>query len=354
MKYAIGIVGLTALFIVVALASSATAQSSACANTVSMPADASTQLLADCDALIASKSALKGTGSLNWWTGKDISQWNGITVNGGRVTGLDLRDRSLDGTIPERLTDLDALTSIHLSGNSFTGCIPAGLASITNSDLATIGLSFCGVQQPASPTPASTPAASPTAVATPDPSATAVPTPAPTPSPSPSNETAERLAAIETRLTSLETRVTALEATSTPVPPPPAVSPPSDSPAVGSTVEAGDSTYRVNEIVDPASGELLPPDEGNRYVAADITQTAGEDGDRYSYLNFSAQDSQGYVYGGTIWADPEPIFDSGALGPNEITRGWVTFEVPESAVLITIRVEYEFLEPVKVIADLTE
>ena len=103
MKYLIGIVALTAIFFVAALASSATAQSSVCANTVSMPADASADLLADCDALIASKSALKGTGSLNWWTGKDINQWNGITVSEGRVTGLDLRNRSLDGTIPERL-----------------------------------------------------------------------------------------------------------------------------------------------------------------------------------------------------------------------------------------------------------
>ena len=354
MKYAIGIVVLTAIFIVAALASSATAQSSACANTASMPADASTQLLADCDALIASKSPLKGTGGLNWWTGRDINQWNGISVSGGRVTGLDLRNRSLDGSIPERLTDLDALTTLHLSGNSFTGCIPAGLRAVANNDLSTIGLSFCGAQQPASPTPASTPAASPTPAPTPDPSATAVPTPDPTPSPPPSNDTAERLAAIETRLTSLETRVAAIEATATPVPSPPAVSPPSDSPSVGSTVEAGDSTYRVNEIVDPASGEFFPPDEGNRYVAADITQTAGEDGDGYNILNFSAQDSQGYVYDGTVWADPDPTFGVGALGPNETTRGWVTFEVTETAVLITIRIEYEFGEPVKVIANLTE
>ena len=126
MKYAIGIVVLTAIFIVAALASSATAQSSACANTASMPADASAQLLTDCDALIASKSAIKGTGSLNWWTGKDINQWNGISVSGGRVTGLDLRNRNLNGTIPERLTDLDALQNLYLSGNALTGCIPAG------------------------------------------------------------------------------------------------------------------------------------------------------------------------------------------------------------------------------------
>ena len=228
MKYAIGIVGLTALFIVVALASSATAQSSACANTVSMPADASTQLLADCDALIASKSALKGTGSLNWWTGKDISQWNGITVNGGRVTGLDLRDRSLDGTIPERLTDLDALTSIHLSGNSFTGCIPAGLASITNNDLADTGLAFCGGGQSQTPTLA-TPTPTPS-TGTPQPTPTPTSgTPEPTPTPGSVDLSAieSRLAAVENRLTGIDGKITTIEAdiellraTVTPVPVP--------------------------------------------------------------------------------------------------------------------------------------
>ena len=59
MKYAIGIAALVSIFVVAALASSATAQSSVCTNTVSMPADASTELLADCDALIASKSTIK-------------------------------------------------------------------------------------------------------------------------------------------------------------------------------------------------------------------------------------------------------------------------------------------------------
>ncbi len=228
MKYAIGIVALTAIFVVAALASSATAQSSVCTNTVSMPADASTELLADCDALVASKSTIKGTGSLNWWTGKDINQWNGITVSGGRVTGLDLRNRNLDGTIPERLTDLDALENLYLSGNSFTGCIPTGLASITNNDLTDTGLAFCGGGQSQTPTLA-TPTPTPS-TGTPQPTPTPTSgTPEPTPTPGSIDLSAieSRLAALENRLTGIDGKITKIEAdiallraTVTPVPVP--------------------------------------------------------------------------------------------------------------------------------------
>ena len=33
-----------------------------------------------------------------------------------------------------------------------------------------------------------------------------------------------------------------------------------------------------------------------------------------AWSNFSAQDSEGYIYNGTLWADLDPIFDSGVIG----------------------------------------
>ena len=199
------------------------AQESVCAGTPSMPADASDQLLADCDALINSKSAIKGTGSLNWWTGKDITNWNGITVSGGRVTGLDLRDRNLDGTIPARIADLDALQYLYLSGNAFTGCVPAALASVPNNDVAAAGLSFCGGAQ--SPTPTPQPTVPPGTPVT----GTPISPPPPTDSALQSRvavlETAvanvkSRVANTETRLDTAEADIEQLRATVTPVPVP--------------------------------------------------------------------------------------------------------------------------------------
>ena len=107
---------------------------------------------------MASKSPLKGSsGSLNWWSGRAINRWNGVTVSNGRVTGLDLRNRGLNGTIPERLTDLDQLTTLYLAGNSFTGCIPFDLIKVLNNDIASLGLPFCGGQTLPTPQPSPTP-----------------------------------------------------------------------------------------------------------------------------------------------------------------------------------------------------
>ena len=281
--------------------------------------------------------------------------------NLANLTWLFVSDNDLSGQIPETLNNL-SLDRLWLHNNDFTGCVPYNL-TLTREYKVDSGLAACaapagdGTPTPVPTASSGTPTPTPTAPAgTPTPSPTPEPdaTPTPTPQPPTGDNTAARLTAVEGRLTAVETRVTALEATRTPVPQPPLISPPSDSPAVGSTVEAGASTYRVNEVRDPAPGELIPPDDGNRYLAADVTQMAGEDGGRSSWSNFSAQDSEGYIYDGTLWADLEPIFDSGVIGAGQTVRGWVTFEVPESAVVITIRIRYDYREPVKVIADLTQ
>ena len=274
--------------------------------------------------------------------------------NLANLTWLFVSDNDLSGQIPETLNNL-SLDRLWLHKNNFTGCVPYNL-TLTREYKVDTGLAACAAPAgDGTPTPVPTaPAGTPTPSPTPEPNATPTPTPTPTPRPPTGDNTAARLTAVEGRLTAVETRVTALEATRTPVPQPPLISPPSDSPAVGSAVEAGASTYRVNEVRDPAPWEFFPPDDGDRYLAADVTQMAGEDGDRSSWSNFSAQDSEGYIYDGTLWADLEPIFDSGVIGAGQTVRGWVTFEVPESAVVITIRVRYDYGEPVKVIADLTQ
>ena len=165
-----------AAFVLVAVGASMlfAAPNAACSPDGALPGNASAGLISDCEALMDSKAALKGTnGSLNWWSGRLIDAWNGVTVRNGRVQVLDLRDRGLDGSIPERLTDLDALTDLYLGGNAFTGCIPASLRDVARNDLATLGLAFCG-QSTTTSTPIPQPTATPQA--TPDPTPTAEPT----------------------------------------------------------------------------------------------------------------------------------------------------------------------------------
>ena len=118
------------------------------------------------------------------------------------------------------------------------------------------------------------------------------------------------------------------------------------------TVEVGGSTYTVNEIRDPAPARW-EADIGKRLVAIDITRVALVDGESYNRRDFSVQDNEGFLYKRGGSSDLEPSFSSGELSAGQKVRGWVTFEVSESAVLVSVLVEAGVFGPNVVIADLT-
>ena len=126
-------------------------------------------LVHDCEALLGAQDILRGSGTLNWSKDLAISSWTGVT-NGGtptRVTGLDLDDESLTGTIPSELGTLYELTTldlsdnsltgsiprelgwlynlaqVRLSGNSLTGCLPVALRDVASKDFSSMSLLYC-------------------------------------------------------------------------------------------------------------------------------------------------------------------------------------------------------------------
>ena len=125
--------------------------------------------------------------------------------------------------------------------------------------------------------------------------------------------------------------------------------------AIGTTVAAGGSSYTLNEVKDPAPAGIFGVAEGKRLIALDITQVGfSDDGDPFNALYFAVQDSDGYVYSpGLADADVEPQFGSGELAAGQIVRGWVVFELPESARLMSVMVEAEVFGSRTTIADLS-
>ena len=92
-------------------------------------------LMLDCMTLLAARDTLRGTATLNWSVDTAIAGWDGVTVSSTtpkNVTGLDLSEESLSGSIPSELGDLLGLTRLDLSDNSLTGEIPAELGNLTN------------------------------------------------------------------------------------------------------------------------------------------------------------------------------------------------------------------------------
>ena len=139
--------------------------------------------------------------------------------------------------------------------------------------------------------------------------------------------------------------------------PPPVPSPPSSPVEIRTTVEAGGSSYTLNEVKDPAPAGVFGVAADKRLVALDITQVGiSDDGDPYNSLYFAVQDMDGYVHvpGFAEHADVGPSFGFGELAAGQIVRGWVVFELPESARLVSVLVEAEVFGAKITITDLAQ
>lgn len=68
----------------------------------------------------------------SWINSSDHCSWNGIECNEGhRIVSLALEDIQIDGAYPQYLTNLDAITSLALSGNNLTGIVSDNICSRT-------------------------------------------------------------------------------------------------------------------------------------------------------------------------------------------------------------------------------
>ena len=77
----------------------------------------------------------------NMLTGAIPSELGSLTA----LTNLWLRGNRLAGTIPSELGNLSNLERLRLSGgNVLTGCVPAGLEEVPDSDLSKLNLETCG------------------------------------------------------------------------------------------------------------------------------------------------------------------------------------------------------------------
>ena len=107
---------------------------SACVTGGAVADETNAGLIADCEALLASRDTLAASGSLDWSENSSIAQWQGITLQGTpkRVSWLNIRDAGLGGSIPAELGQLSRLSYLNLRDNGLTGPIPDELGSLTN------------------------------------------------------------------------------------------------------------------------------------------------------------------------------------------------------------------------------
>ena len=116
----------------ITIGSLVTAQSSSQCVAGGAVAPGNEALANDCDTLLGMKAALRGTGGLNWWTGRSLQDWDGVRVQNGRVTEVSLSNRSLNGIFPAGFGSLSALITLDLGSNSLTGTIPSEIGNLSN------------------------------------------------------------------------------------------------------------------------------------------------------------------------------------------------------------------------------
>ena len=107
-----------------------------CANGVVIPEpENNPELVADCEALLASAPVLIGEAggeAINWSDDTPILEWTGVLASSGRVTALDLSFMGLTGQLSPRLGELSQLTLISVRYNDLSGPIPTEFAQLTN------------------------------------------------------------------------------------------------------------------------------------------------------------------------------------------------------------------------------
>lgn len=108
-----------------------------------LPLSSSAQVsVADSTALVEFYRATNGVAwknNTNWLTANPVSDWHGVTVENGRVTGLNLSSNQLEGTLPASFWTLDALRTIYLGSNEIVATIPAAIGQFDSLEVLSIG-----------------------------------------------------------------------------------------------------------------------------------------------------------------------------------------------------------------------
>ncbi len=98
------------------------------------------RLTQDSLALVALFNATNGpnwTDNTNWLTAS-VDSWFGVTIEGDRVTALNLGNNQLEGPIPPELGNLSLLEFLDLDLNGLSGAIPQELGNLARLEFLTL------------------------------------------------------------------------------------------------------------------------------------------------------------------------------------------------------------------------
>ncbi|MGE0088317.1 MAG: leucine-rich repeat domain-containing protein [Bacteroidales bacterium] len=87
------------------------------------------------DALVAFYNSTNGdnwNNNTNWLSAEDVSEWVGVTVEGGHVRELALETNNLTGILPSEIDGLVYIERLNIYSNGVSGVIPSEIGNLTN------------------------------------------------------------------------------------------------------------------------------------------------------------------------------------------------------------------------------
>ncbi len=103
-------------------------------------ADGSADDRAALEALYNAAGGANWTGRSNWLSDEPLDEWYGVsTDSGGRVTGLNLDNNQLTGSLPSGMQLLAGLEELRLHQNQLSGPVPAELGGLANLRVLNLG-----------------------------------------------------------------------------------------------------------------------------------------------------------------------------------------------------------------------
>ena len=121
-----------------------------------------------------------------------------------------------------------------------------------------------------------------------------------------------------------------LPVTDTPVPP--TAQPQATLGKVGDTVTQGGYSITLANVETATQYGYAQANAGNKFVAIEIVIVSGAaSGVSANPLYASLKDSQGYAYNTTLMGKDPMLQSQNDMPIGEIMRGWITFEVPQTA-----------------------
>ncbi|MCH8902862.1 MAG: tetratricopeptide repeat protein [Bacteroidetes bacterium] len=124
---------------------------------------------------------------------------------------------------------------------------------------------------------------------------------------------------------------------------------------IGEAAYLGDYMLKVITIQEDVASRTYHPEKGNKFIAIEVLlKNIGDSSIMYSALYFDVQDEDHYLYSSSLSLIKKPEISGGVLQTGRQVRGWVSFEVKETAIPVELIFYPDWFDYGQIIIELSQ